>query len=110
MSLPDEIERLHRLREAGALTDAEFAAAKRRLIEGPAATTPAGGGAADELGRTANRYVSHQREQAKFGLVWGVIVLVVFLILVFTVFVPQSRRFDRHFEGFPTDGPTFVRP
>ncbi len=36
----DAIERLHRLREAGALTDAEFAAAKARVFEGQSSMPP----------------------------------------------------------------------
>jgi phage shock protein C len=34
MPLPDELERLNALRERGALTDEEFALAKRRVLEG----------------------------------------------------------------------------
>jgi phage shock protein C len=34
MSMADEIEKLHRLREQGALTDEEFVAAKAVLLEG----------------------------------------------------------------------------
>ena len=34
MPLPDELERLHALHERGALTDEEFALAKKRLLEG----------------------------------------------------------------------------
>ena len=40
MPLPDELERLNALRERGALTDEEFALAKKRVLEGtPHATT-----------------------------------------------------------------------
>ena len=39
MALPDELERLNALHERGALTDEEFALAKKRLLEGtPQAT------------------------------------------------------------------------
>jgi phage shock protein C len=34
MPLPDELERLNALRERGALTDEEFALAKKRVLEG----------------------------------------------------------------------------
>ena len=34
MALPDELERLNALHERGALTDEEFALAKKRLLEG----------------------------------------------------------------------------
>jgi phage shock protein PspC (stress-responsive transcriptional regulator) len=41
MPLPDELERLHALHERGALTDEEFALAKKRLLEdAPEATKP----------------------------------------------------------------------
>ncbi len=36
----DALERLHRLREAGALTDAEFAAGKARILDGQAPPRP----------------------------------------------------------------------
>lgn len=36
MSLPDELEQLKALHERGALTDEEFALAKKRLLEGSA--------------------------------------------------------------------------
>jgi phage shock protein C len=35
MSVADEIEKLHRLREQGALTDEEFTKAKAGLLDGP---------------------------------------------------------------------------
>ena len=34
MPLPDELEKLNALHERGALTDEEFALAKKRLLEG----------------------------------------------------------------------------
>ena len=36
MNLPDDLQKLHNLREQGALTDEEFALAKKRLLEGTA--------------------------------------------------------------------------
>lgn len=43
MSLPDEFERLNALRERGALTEEEFALAKKRLLEGaPEEARPSG--------------------------------------------------------------------
>jgi phage shock protein C len=46
MSVAEEIAKLHQLKEAGALTDEEFAAAKARLIAGDAPRSAAGGSAA----------------------------------------------------------------
>ncbi|GGY33223.1 PspC domain-containing protein [Pseudoduganella albidiflava] len=43
MTISDEIRRLHELHQAGALTDAEFARAKERLLDG-APGQPAGDG------------------------------------------------------------------
>jgi phage shock protein PspC (stress-responsive transcriptional regulator) len=36
MNLPDDLQKLYNLREQGALTDEEFALAKKRLLEGAA--------------------------------------------------------------------------
>ncbi len=36
MNLPDDLQKLHNLREQGALTDEEFTLAKKRLLEGAA--------------------------------------------------------------------------
>ena len=45
MSISDEIKRLHELHQAGALTDAEFARAKERLLNAaPGHATGAGNG------------------------------------------------------------------
>lgn len=54
MSLPDELEQLRALHERGALTDDEFALAKKRLLEGaPDASKPSSARAesASALGR-----------------------------------------------------------
>jgi phage shock protein PspC (stress-responsive transcriptional regulator) len=53
MNLADEIERLHGLHQAGALTEAEFAQAKARLLSGitlDKADAPAAGAAAAHAG------------------------------------------------------------
>jgi phage shock protein C len=48
MPLPDELEQLNALHERGALTDEEFALAKKRLLEGtPDAAKSASGARAD---------------------------------------------------------------
>ncbi|MBK7470196.1 MAG: PspC domain-containing protein [Betaproteobacteria bacterium] len=39
MSLADDLQKLHTLREQGALTDEEFTLAKKRLLDGGAAET-----------------------------------------------------------------------
>ena len=93
MSLPDEIARLQQLRETGALTDAEFVAAKQRLIhdsEGADGDSPLRG-----LGEAANRYVSLQ-------MVMSVVGVIVFLIFLFGVFLPMSCKVGRGFDSSPT--------
>lgn len=88
MSVADEIERLSQLHQSGALTDAEFAAAKRRLIGGNV-------GGPDSLGQAANRYVS-------FSIVMGIIGVVIFLFMLFAVILPQFRSFDQDFNRPPS--------
>jgi phage shock protein PspC (stress-responsive transcriptional regulator) len=43
MTISDEIRRLHELHQAGALTDAEFARAKERVLDGASASAGNGG-------------------------------------------------------------------
>jgi hypothetical protein len=79
MSVADELEKLDHLRKSGALSDAEFAAAKRSLLE------PGSQVRDDSIGRAANRYVSLQ-------VVASVIGLIVFLIFLFAIFLPMVNR------------------
>ena len=52
MTISDEIRRLHELHQAGALTDAEFARAKERLLDGaPPGHTAGDGDLASEFSR-----------------------------------------------------------
>jgi len=59
MTIADEIERLHRLKEAGALSEDEFQQAKQRILAG--ALPPATGGA-----QPAASTEAHTREWAMF--------------------------------------------
>ena len=78
MSLSDELERLAALRERGVLTDAEFEAAKGKLLDSNAQAGSSGSPMpgippfqhrSDEtLGRAANRYVSFQIVMAVVGI------------------------------------------
>ncbi|MCS7476918.1 SHOCT domain-containing protein [Umezawaea endophytica] len=77
--MADELGKLDRLRQSGALSDAEFAAAKRSLLE------PKAPAREDSIGRAANRYVS-------FQVVAGVIGLIVFLIFLLAVFLPMADK------------------
>lgn len=97
MGMSEELQRLAELHESGALTDAEFAQAKRKVLDqysradGPTSvpsTSRRPGGLFDELrddsedqslGRAANRYVSLQ-------IVMAVVGLIVFLIVASQMF------------------------
>lgn len=79
MSIADELGKLERLRESGALSPAQFEAAKQRLLE------PEPPADDNSIGRAANRFVSYQ-------LILGVAGLIIFLVLLFTVFVPAMNE------------------
>ncbi|WP_338765140.1 PspC domain-containing protein [Massilia sp. METH4] len=51
MTISDEIRRLHELHQAGALTDAEFARAKERLLNGAPPPAAGDGDLASEFSR-----------------------------------------------------------
>jgi phage shock protein C len=55
MPLPDELERLNALRERGALTDEEFALAKKRVLEGTPHATKSTSTTSSEPGSTLSR-------------------------------------------------------
>jgi hypothetical protein len=74
VSIADELGKLEALRQSGTLSDAEFAAAKQRLLASNAPDST--------IGRAANRYVSFQIVAAGVGLV-------VFLVFLFAVFLPM---------------------
>jgi hypothetical protein len=77
MSMADDLTKLDELHQAGALSDAEFETAKRRLLNAE--------GDNSSLGRAANRYVS-------FQIVAGAIGLIVFLVFLFGVILPAMNR------------------
>jgi hypothetical protein len=77
--MADELEKLQRLHRSGALSEAEFAAAKRHLLEQGSSVRD------NSIGRAANRYVS-------FQVVAGVVGLALFLIFLFAFIVPAMSR------------------
>jgi hypothetical protein len=87
--IAEELEKLARLHESGALTDEEFAKAKETALDRKAAEP---GSSLDDpnssLGTAANRYVN-------FQIVMTVVGLVIFLILFATVFAPRFNSFPR---------------
>ena len=96
MGIAEELEKLTQLHERGALSDQEYAEAKQATLQGAAKDTTtdtqnAGlmsdpDGANRTLGEAANRYVS-------FQIVMAGVSLVIFLVLLLTVFLPQFNRF-----------------
>jgi hypothetical protein len=87
MDIAQELERLARLHEAGALTDEEFARAKDAALRGQGAKAdPAGQGQDSSLGNAANRFVNFQ-----IGM--SLIALVVFIVVFVLVFLPRLNAF-----------------
>lgn len=93
MSMADELDKLDRLRKSGALSDAEFAVAKRSLLEQRSPVRN------DSLGRAANRYVS-------FQVVAGVIGLGLFLIMLIAMLSMMNKTADM----IPPSLPGFNQP
>lgn len=89
MSMADEIERLHQLQLAGALTEAEFAEAKRRVLAGAAPASE--GGRNDTVGRAANRLVSYY-------IISPIIGLVAFLVIYLFFFKPMWDKSRKDFD------------
>lgn len=70
MPLPDELEQLRVLHERGALTDEEFAQAKKRLLEAAPGATGPSPGTCREPGSTLGR-LHRSRTDRWFGGVCG---------------------------------------
>jgi hypothetical protein len=94
VSIADELATLDALRQSGALTDAEFQEAKRRLLAPPA--TPAArppDGSFVALGQAANRYVDLETAKTRadnvrlaVGLAIGLVVIVVGAVCALSAF------------------------
>jgi putative oligomerization/nucleic acid binding protein len=89
VEIAEELEKLARLHQSGALTDEEFARAKDAAIgrrdARPAAPVEMSDGT---LGSAANRYVN-------FQIVMSVVGVVVFLVVFVLVFLPRLSAFPR---------------
>ena len=83
MQITDELERLSKLHKDGALSDEEFAQAKRKIL-GVTPTPPEPAASAEALGEAANRYVT-------FQMVMGVVGLILFVIFFFAVIFPNIQ-------------------
>jgi Short C-terminal domain len=85
--ISQELEKLARLHESGALTDEEFARAKDAALDRSEDRREALVGDRDSsLGTAANRYVT-------FQIVMSVIALIVFLFVFATVIQPRMNAF-----------------
>ncbi|MFI9008003.1 SHOCT domain-containing protein [Actinosynnema sp. NPDC053489] len=95
MSVADELAKLQRLHRSGALSDVEFSAAKRRLLEpGPPVHD-------QSIGRAANRYVTFR---VVASIVAGIVGLTLFLVFLFGVIIPA---FDAMHDDRPPSWPGF---
>ena len=114
MSLADDLQKLEQLRSSGSLSESEFEQAKKRLLSSPPDERRFASDDQEKrnfvsdvledegdrsLGNAANRYVS-------FQIIMSIIGFVIFLIVLFTVFLPTACN-RSHFSGFP--GGSFER-
>jgi len=87
MSVADEVEKLHRLREQGALTDEEFTKAKSVLIDGQ---SPSGGATYSSVGDPLRNFFRSKNDRWLGGVCGGLGELTSvpswFWRLLFTVF------------------------
>lgn len=89
MNIAQELEKLARLHESGALTDEEFAKAKDATLRGDGARADATAEERDaSLGHAANRYVNFQIGMSLVGIV-------VFLLVFVLVFLPRFNAFPQ---------------
>jgi putative oligomerization/nucleic acid binding protein len=108
MGIADELEKLQHLKDAGALTESEFEAAKRQLLAESATPTPAArlspptppvfadrSSSDDSLGRAVNKYTNFQIASFVIGLI-------IFVIFACTIF----SNFNSSDNGFPDTGYT----
>lgn len=101
MNIADELQKLADLRASGDLSEAEFAAAKMRLLTADSAPE-APQFMQETIGRAANRYVSLQMVMAGIGLV-------IFLVMLFAVILPQMRSAQDMMNGVQERMPHFEK-
>ena len=86
--LAQELEKLARLHESGALTDEEFARAKDAALNQKDEGTVADHREGASLGSAANRYVTFQIGMSIVGLI-------VFLVVFVLFFLPRFNSFPQ---------------
>ncbi|MGH2492466.1 MAG: SHOCT domain-containing protein [Candidatus Limnocylindria bacterium] len=88
--IAQELEKLARLHETGALTDEEFARAKDAALGRKDARSESLADDVDSasLGNAANRYVN-------FQIAMTVVGLIVFIVVFVVVFLPRLNAFPR---------------
>ena len=86
--LAQELEKLARLHESGALTDEEFARAKDAALNQKVDRTTADDQESGSLGNAANRYVTFQIGMSIVGLI-------VFLVVFVLFFLPRFNSFPQ---------------
>jgi hypothetical protein len=86
MNMTDELERLSKLHNDGALNDEEFAQAKAKLLNSSQENNPSPRDYQDStIGEAANRYVS-------FRIIMGILGFVIFIIFFLGFFLPMFHR------------------
>ncbi|MBU1692679.1 MAG: SHOCT domain-containing protein [Verrucomicrobia bacterium] len=93
MTLADELVKLEKLKQSGALSEEEFQQSKKMLLQDKPLTSPPPQDATNAtLGTAANRYVS-------FQITMGIIGLIIMIIVLIKIF----SRIDKiqHFKIFP---------
>jgi hypothetical protein len=98
MSLADELKKLQELRNAGTLSEEEFAQAKASLLSAsaePSAPAPVPG-RSDTLGEAAKTWVH-------FQVVMGIIGLVVAAFFFFAFWLPGWNKMQEKHEQFDRD-------
>jgi cytochrome c-type biogenesis protein CcmH/NrfG len=98
MSVGTELEKLKKLQEEGVLTEAEFQAAKSKLLNtlGPENTLGSG---ANQLGSAAKSWVNLQWVTSAVGFVAALLVLVFFIIPTWQDMRKSEKEFDEHFKA-----------
>ena len=79
MNMTDELVRLSKLHQEGALSAQEFAQAKRRLLDSPENPSPSDSDR--RLAEAANRYVTFEMVKVAIGLVLTLIFFGVVFVL-----------------------------